>query len=196
MKVNNNNNKKLLYNIYKLIILFLFVCVFINLVDNNGKIGNGFMYEVSRYNLILFIVVLMFILYVDKFTGTLLFILFIIIYKFSLKETFKETFNIPNIKNIVSIEDEIKDKVKKQLIYSPNLKFSDNYYENIYNKYFNTSKIIDKFKTFEDNRVVDKYVKSDYELDYDKAFEARYKNSNLFARSDVIDWETIVNRTL
>lgn len=172
-KTTKKNDDYILY--YHLGITFVFIYVFIQFLTmkRSNLIYRVYAdYIMNKYCLILYILLIMFIIRIDSYTGVLLFILVMVPFRFVYKEFFEDTTTIPNTipattsnalldKELLGIDDRFKmddvakDQILKQIRsqiefdpYKTNLS-KDVIYE-IYNKYFDND-IFVKLKNVNDD---------------------------------------------
>lgn len=168
-------SKKSMYSVYFLVVAFLFIIIFLDVL--NFEINFAKLHFKLDNKTLWFIVLITVIItsYFDLPTGCLLGILLFASMFLQRHENFTSSTesNIPNRSDRSKVVDRLLDQIKKQ---NPDAKLDDNYYNYLYDKYFNDAEMLDELTKKESRKLVSD-IKSDYLVTYNLEEEEELKKA-------------------
>jgi|APSaa5957512535_1039671.scaffolds.fasta_scaffold183499_2 hypothetical protein len=192
MDLVTQNTKYLIYNLYYIIVTLLFIFSFTDIVGNNTKFTGKYLTLVSsRVWILIGILSLFILLKLDSYVGILLMLLLILLFtnnkiiknkicKDCHKEEQQNDVSRMSFTNITNIDDRNKTinnliiQIKKQNVNS-DTDLGINYYNYIYDKYFNNDEILDKLTQKESRQLISN-MKSNFIIPYDIIEDEKLQN--------------------
>jgi hypothetical protein len=184
-----NKTKKIIYYLYILVVIILFLFIYMDIVGNNSVFTSQIIKIPSSTAWIIICMVSLIVSYMDLTTGILCFIIF-----FSIMKLRVESFiSIPNSSRQLSSvnipDDSDKGKVIGNIIeqlktQNPDMILDDNYYNYLYDKYFNDEELLRMLTTKRSCRLVSD-LESSFLIPYNLIEEDKLKqNRSNWSRLD------------
>lgn len=212
MKINNYNVCKttlnFLYNYRRFIATLIFVFIFVKYISNPGTLIHN--NQITRNEVLCFIILGIGITYIDKYIGTLVFIIFMSQYRFAIKEYFNNTdnnymndkLNLVNTNNSSHIHEKFQnsnnlntiienyiksqvrlmiknDQLPSNVVNKTEVEMTDELINQIYEKYFDSNAINNKFKIMNEKYVLGIGKENSAIYNYDLDTYNKLKQSSL-----------------
>lgn len=175
MDILTQKTKKNIYGIYFLVIAFLFIIIFLDILSCKINFAKLHLKLNSKTIWLIALIIVVITSYIDLSTGVLLGILLFAVSVLQKRENFTSSteFDTPYTSVKTKVVDRLINQIKNQ---NPNMDLDDNYYNYLYDKYFNNADILEKLTEKESRKLVSDF-KSNHLIPYNLAEEEKLKQS-------------------